>query len=137
MARFITGIDKMFTFTFIVASGVSFSKGDRYLLNSSGEAIKPTGATNKTLGRVLEDRTAGQPITGTLPGPVVQAKSTGAIAPMDYVGLGASSYESKIQKITTAGSGTTEAQLLGIALTVASGANVDTYYTEVPSFGLT
>lgn len=133
----ITGHDKAFTFTFIVGTGVTFAKGDRYLLDSDGYAIKPTGATDKTLGVTLEDRSEGQPIACTVPGMVIQAKSTGAIAPMDYVGLGSSSYQNKIQKITTAGSGTTEVQTIGIAISKAAGAGVDTRYTQVPNFALT
>lgn len=136
MAQILTGFDKALTWSFKVASGVSFNKGDRYSLNADGEAIKPTATTDKTLGTVVEDRDGGKYISGTVPGIVKSAIMDSNVTVLQHLGLGATpNCASRYQGITVNVAGATETQAVAIALKSAtSGSEIDIceYQTPVP-----
>lgn len=111
----IKGIQTGFTESFTCA--VDLGKGVAYTLDSNGKAI--AGTVTNRLGYTLEDRKAGQTISCTVPGQVIEETASGSIAPMNYVVPDATTPASKVSAFTPVPGGATNKNICGIAITPA------------------
>ena len=120
-----------------VLAGAAIAKWDPVKITTEGTdgqeltVIKTAAATDQVVGFALGDATAaGQSIEIALPGSVVLARAgASGVTQGDWVGLDGSDYV-EVATLTLSGSGTTNRQVLGIALrTGASNAYIPVLYS--------